>query len=74
MQAIAGETGQIYNATANGNYAVIISQGNCVDTSACVPVFILNTEEHNEIGGISIYPNPSHGQFTLKVLQDIMHS
>ena len=44
--AIAGETNQNYTATANGNYAVIVSQGICSDTSACIAVTI--------IGGISV--------------------
>ncbi|RFC54035.1 T9SS type A sorting domain-containing protein [Brumimicrobium aurantiacum] len=54
---ITGETGETFTPTANGDYAVIITQGPCVDTSACVFVDVLGIE-NNELGGISVYPNP----------------
>jgi alpha-tubulin suppressor-like RCC1 family protein len=54
---ITGETGESFTATTDGNYAVIITQGPCVDTSACVFVDVLGLEE-NELKGISVYPNP----------------
>ena len=55
--AIAGETGESFTPTTAGNYAVIITQGPCVDTSACVFVDVLGLEG-NELKGISVYPNP----------------
>ncbi|PWH84842.1 RCC1 domain-containing protein [Brumimicrobium oceani] len=54
---ITGETGETFTPTANGDYAVIITQGPCVDTSACVFVDVLGIED-NELNGISVYPNP----------------
>ncbi|RYM31307.1 T9SS type A sorting domain-containing protein [Brumimicrobium glaciale] len=54
---ITGETGESFTATVAGDYAVIITDGNCVDTSACVFVDVLSLEE-NELKGISVYPNP----------------
>ncbi|RFC53136.1 RCC1 domain-containing protein [Brumimicrobium aurantiacum] len=54
---ITGETGESFTATTDGNYAVIIAQGPCVDTSACVFVDVLGLEE-DELKGISVYPNP----------------
>ncbi len=54
---ITGETGESFTATTDGNYAVIITQGPCVDTSACVFVDVLGLEG-NELKGISVYPNP----------------
>ena len=35
---IAGETGQSYTPTVTGDYAVIVSNGACSDTSACTTV------------------------------------
>lgn len=35
---INGETNQTYVASVNGNYAVIVTDGNCSDTSDCVSV------------------------------------
>ena len=54
---ITGETGESFTPTTNGDYAVIITQGPCVDTSACVFVDVLGLEG-NELKGISVYPNP----------------
>jgi hypothetical protein len=54
---IAGETGESFTATTDGNYAVIITQGPCVDTSVCVFVDVLGLEG-SELKGISVYPNP----------------
>ena len=35
-----GETQQTFTATAEGNYAVIVTQNGCIDTSACLSVDI----------------------------------
>ena len=55
--SIAGETGESFTPIAAGDYAVIITDGNCVDTSVCVFVDVLSLEE-NEFKGVSVYPNP----------------
>ncbi|MBW6483696.1 MAG: T9SS type A sorting domain-containing protein [Vicingaceae bacterium] len=54
---IAGATAQNFTPTATGNYAVEITVGSCVDTSACVNVIITGIEELTPTG-IKIYPNP----------------
>lgn len=67
--AIPGETGQNFTAQNDGNYAVIINDGICVDTSACQTV-IGNAIEM--IGGpmqVSVYPNPASTTVTID-LQD----
>ena len=61
---IPTETGQSYTATVNGNYAVEITVGSCVDTSACenvtgVGVSELTTQE------VLVYPNPTSGIITI---------
>ncbi|MDA7803305.1 T9SS type A sorting domain-containing protein [Crocinitomix sp.] len=60
--AIDGATLQTYGATINGNYAVIINENGCVDTSECIAItdIGLNILE-NPIQEIKIYPNPSSG-------------
>jgi hypothetical protein len=63
---IGGAIFQSYTATANGNYAVIVTQGLCSDTSACVPIITVGIASEN-LPGIAIYPNPSNGQFTLEL-------
>jgi len=54
---IADETSQSYTAIANGNYAVMITQGLCSDTSACVQITTVGIKTI-QTKKISIYPNP----------------
>lgn len=63
---IAAETGQSFGAMMNGNFAVMITSGGCVDTSACVNI---NSTGISSIqnGSWNIYPNPSNGIFTIAV-------
>jgi hypothetical protein len=64
-QSIAGQTGQAYVATENGSYAVIINNGQCSDTTACVTVTTVGLTEGAMNGEFSVYPNPSTGTITL---------
>ena len=62
---IAGETGQSFTATANGNYAVIVTQGNCTDTSACENINSVGVDKLS-MDQFTVYPNPSaDGHFTV---------
>jgi hypothetical protein len=62
---IAGETNQSYTATASGNYAVIVTNGTCSDTSACVNVTVTGINEATATTSISLYPNPNTGSFVI---------
>ena len=64
--AISGETQSTYTATANGSYAVEITQGNCKDTSNCMQVIRVSLDKNEHESKISIYPNPSSGLFTIE--------
>lgn len=64
---IAGETNQTFTATANGNYAVIVSNGDCSTTSACQAISGLGIED-NSIELISVYPNPTENTITISGL------
>lgn len=55
---IVGETGQSFTVSTNGNYAVIVDNGNCSDTSECITVNDLGIYENQNLS-IEIYPNPS---------------
>lgn len=62
---IAGATSQSYTPSAvTGNYAVIVSQGSCPDTSAC---YLVDYTGLDEIAGgsVVIYPNPTSGEVTI---------
>ena len=61
---LPGETNQNFTPTYSGDFAVIVTQDGCSDTSDCVPITgvglpDLFTEE------FTLYPNPTTGQFTV---------
>jgi len=62
---LAGEIDQSFLATVNGEYAVEISQNNCVDTSSCYPVVTVNISE-NSSSEIKTYPNPFSDELTIE--------
>ncbi|NRA10423.1 MAG: T9SS type A sorting domain-containing protein [Crocinitomicaceae bacterium] len=64
---IPGEVNQFYDATSTGLYAVEITQGGCVDTSDCILVNFAAIEEI-DIENLTIYPNPTQGNFTVSTL------
>lgn len=65
---IVGATGQMFIASVNGDYAVIVSSNGCSDTSACVNVLINSIPDRlAELQNTSVFPNPSNGQFTLMI-------
>ncbi len=61
---IPGETNQSFTATANGSYAVEVTQNGCVDTSACEQVNNVGINENNS--SITIHPNPTTGLVELQ--------
>ena len=65
MTAIPGETSKVYFPTANGSYAVVITEGACSDTSICVQAFGVGMDELGNYGFVSAFPNPSGGLFYL---------
>ncbi|PKR81660.1 hypothetical protein CW751_03800 [Brumimicrobium salinarum] len=58
---IVGETNASFTATETGDYAVILTDGLCVDTSACVSVSIVGLGQE-DFSGVSVYPNPVNDQ------------
>jgi hypothetical protein len=50
---------QTFAPTENGSYAVIISSGGCVDTSACVAINNVSLDELQTENLLSVYPNPA---------------
>ncbi len=55
---ILGDTNQIFTATANGSYAVIITDGTCSATSTCFSVTNAGISNYSNTSKISSYPNP----------------
>lgn len=61
---VNGETAQSFTATANGDYAVIVDDGTCADTSACVAISSVGLNEL-ENAFIGLFPNPVNDQFEI---------
>jgi hypothetical protein len=62
---IAGADAQTYTATANGDYAVIVSNACLTDTSACTNIVVTSINDVNSSEALTVSPNPSNGLFTL---------
>jgi hypothetical protein len=56
---IPGATGIYYTATAVGDYAVIVTQNGCSDTSACYTVTSVGIEDL-EAPGMHVWPRPTN--------------
>lgn len=67
---IPGQTGQSFTVGSNGNYAVIVSDGICSDTSGCHFVLAVRRADRFETL-LRAYPNPSGGLIHLQVLRGI---
>lgn len=64
---ISGATNQIYTATANGSYAVIVTKNGCSDTSACLTVTTASLQDLQAISGVHIFPNPTKELLTVRI-------
>ena len=62
---IEGATNQSFMPLISGNYAVIINDGFCVDTSACTLITILNINNVIQQNNFAIYPNPVDDQLII---------
>ncbi len=58
MSPIMGETGSVFSASEEGSYAVIISDGNCVDTSSCYNIQGIGLQDLELENSVMISPNP----------------
>jgi len=61
---IPGAINQTYTATANGQYAVIVTLGNCSDTSVCITVTNVGINELSA-NVFSVYPNPFNDKISI---------
>ncbi|GAB5416322.1 MAG: hypothetical protein Crog4KO_10940 [Crocinitomicaceae bacterium] len=60
---IQGATNQTFTPTVNGDYAVVLNNGLCTDTSNCMNAGPLGLEELSQFA--SIYPNPFNTEINL---------
>ena len=64
-QPIFGATSQAFNPTMSGNYAVILTNGECSYTTGCISVTILSYQDIEFQNHIVVFPNPSNGKSTI---------
>ena len=65
---IGSEISQSYTATANGDYAVIVNNSGCIDTSACYNISGVGVFENTFPYEINAYPNPTfNGDFNITI-------
>ncbi|MBL4670008.1 MAG: T9SS type A sorting domain-containing protein [Flavobacteriales bacterium] len=62
--AISLATNQSFTVTTNGNYAVVVTQNSCSDTSVCMNATIVGVDEL-EVTTVVISPNPTNGLMTI---------
>jgi hypothetical protein len=62
---ISGATQASYSVTANGDYAVILTDGNCIDTSRCVTVIVTGLEKHSGESKLYVWPVPASNTLTI---------
>jgi len=64
---IPGETNQVFTATADGSYAVELTNGSgCVDTSVCAVVSGIGFSEIETVE-IQIFPNPAEDKIQINL-------
>lgn len=66
---VPGETAPVFTASLNGSYAVIISDGDCADTSACFSIMTVDFAEHQPTSQWKVYPNPGPGKIAVQTGQ-----
>jgi uncharacterized repeat protein (TIGR03803 family) len=64
--SVSAATSQSYTATQNGNYAVLIQQGSCSDTSVGVRIMNVGIKSFT-IDGMVIYPNPTSYELIIEM-------
>ncbi|MEY3443482.1 MAG: hypothetical protein RLZZ519_1763 [Bacteroidota bacterium] len=68
--AISGATAQTFTPSTNGNYAVVVTENGCTDTSACTSVTVVGLQEAFG-SAFSLHPNPSNGLVTVEFGQSM---
>jgi len=67
---IPGANNQSYAPMSDGEYAVIIIENGCADTSDCL---VFSTNSLDQLKGLTLnyYPNPTSGQLTIELGQSV---
>ena len=71
LAPVTGATSQNFSPSADGDYAVIVTQGGCKDTSTCYTVVGVGINE-SEQNNFSVYPNPTNSTLTINGAEKIL--
>ena len=66
---IAGETASIFRPGVNGEYAVILTQGSCSDTSGCYSLDYTGIVD-DRYQNYKVYPNPAHDYVSIEMSRE----
>jgi len=62
---LSGETSRSYKPIINGEYAVIVIQNGCTDTSECITISNVGIRGNSISNNINIFPNPTSGNLSI---------
>lgn len=65
LTAIGGATSSSYTPTTNGDYALVVTVGNCSDTSSCFNYFATTNSSIASEPSLQIFPNPATNEVQL---------
>lgn len=60
FRAINGATNISYTPTKSGDYAVALTENGCTDTTECINIILVDTEQSNVEPNFTIFPNPAN--------------
>ncbi|MFT5819076.1 MAG: hypothetical protein ACI8ZM_000298 [Crocinitomix sp.] len=61
---IPGETEQTFTPIESGSYAVIVTNGDCIDTTDCFDLVGVGIQNFTKDNIFTLYPNPSSGEIS----------
>ena len=67
---ISGAVSSSFTPSYNGDFAVILRNASCVDTSDCYTYLSVGLDSVNFKDKISFYPNPTRGELNVKFLKE----
>lgn len=71
VNPLSGDTLQLFTPSVNGTYAVILTKGVCVDTSACFNFLSVGMNEFALNDQLKGFPNPTKDNFTIQLPEHI---
>ncbi|MDG1841045.1 MAG: T9SS type A sorting domain-containing protein [Crocinitomicaceae bacterium] len=63
---ISGQTNSSFTSVQSGNYAVIVTQNGCIDTSWCYSLNLVLSKEELMAENFRLYPNPTNGKLQIE--------